>query len=353
VRGQLNYVLGLAIFLGLVSSIHVSAPAPAAAAAPAALTPAAPPDGKALFGAKCAACHQATGLGGGPYPPLAGNDMVTSADTSDLILTVLNGRSGPIQVEGKTYSGAMPAWRGQLSNAEIAAVLTYVRSAWANKAAIVTGDQVSFAANPTAQSGAGIFVAKCMTCHQKSGEGSTAYPPLAGNPRVTAADPKEMIATIVNGKTGTISVAGMVYNGQMPTWKGQLSNSDIAAVATYVRSSWNNKAAAVSEQEVAAAGPSVLTTVGASVYSARCAACHKANGGGGQGGMFPALAGNANVTAADPKGLLETISHGRNMMPSWKGQLSAGDIAAVATFIRSAWGNKAGPVTEGDAASVK
>jgi mono/diheme cytochrome c family protein len=69
--------------------------------------------------------------------------------------------------------------------------------------------------------------------------------------------------------------------------------------------------------------------------------------------MFPALAGNANVTAADPKALLSTISQGRNMMPSWKGQLSAGDIAAVATYIRSAWGNKAAPVTEGEAASAK
>jgi cbb3-type cytochrome c oxidase subunit III len=139
----------------------------------------------------------------------------------------------------------------------------------------------------------------------------------------------------------------------MPTWKGQLSNADIAAVATYVRSAWGNKASAVTEQEVAAAGPSVSTVVGASIYSARCVACHKANGGGGQGGMFPALAGNAHVTSADPKDLLATISHGRNMMPSWKGQLSAGDIAAVATYIRSAWGNKAGPVTEADVAAVK
>jgi cbb3-type cytochrome c oxidase subunit III len=347
VRPQLTYVLGIAIFVALVSSVHFSNPPSALAAVPVVA------DGKAVFTAKCAACHQATGLGGGPYPPLAGNDDVQAADTSNLILTVLNGRSGPISVEGKTYSGAMPAWRGTLSNLEIAAVLTYIRSAWSNKAAIVTGDQVAFAANPSAQTGGGIFVAKCLICHQKSGEGSTAYPPLAGNPRVTAADPKEMIATIVNGKTGTISVDGMVYNGRMPTWKGELSNSDIAAVATYVRSAWSNKASPVSEQEVAAAGPSVATVVGASVYGARCAACHKANGGGGQGGMFPALAGNEHVTSADPKDMLATISHGRNMMPSWKGQLSAGDIAAVATYIRSAWGNKAGPVTEGDAAAVK
>jgi mono/diheme cytochrome c family protein len=92
---------------------------------------------------------------------------------------------------------------------------------------------------------------------------------------------------------------------------------------------------------------------GASIYSARCAACHKANGGGVRDGMFPALAGNTLVTAADPKDVLATIAHGRNMMPSWKGQLSAADIAAVATYIRSAWGNKASPVNEVDVVAVK
>ena len=38
-----------------------------------------PPDGKAIFTAKCSQCHQATGLGNGPYPPLAGNPDVNNA----------------------------------------------------------------------------------------------------------------------------------------------------------------------------------------------------------------------------------------------------------------------------------
>jgi cytochrome c oxidase subunit 2 len=95
------------------------------------------------------------------------------------------------------------------------------------------------------------------------------------------------------------------------------------------------------------------TVAGASIYNARCAACHRANGAGSQGGIFPALAGNTTVTAPDPKDLLATIAYGRNMMPSWKGQLPPGEIAAVATYIRSAWGNKAGPVNEIDVASIK
>ena len=310
-------------------------------------------DDKAPFVSKCSSCHQANGAGGGPYPPLAGNADVTSADTANLILSVLNGRSGPIQVNGKTYSGTMPAWKDQLSNDDIAAVLTYVRAAWTNKAAVVTSDQIALARNPTALNGAQIFGAKCASCHQPNGQGTSAYPPLNGNPHVGAADPKDMIATIVNGRSGPLAVNGTTYNGKMPTWKGQMSNADIAAVATYVRSAWGNKAPGVTEQQVAAAGPSVLSTVGASVYASKCAACHGASGQGGSHGAFPALAGDALVNASDAAGMIGLIEHGRSMMPSWKGQLSPGDIAAVATFIRAAWGNKAGPVTEQDVTAVK
>jgi cbb3-type cytochrome c oxidase subunit III len=314
---------------------------------------AAAPDGKTIYAAKCAACHQANGAGGGPYPPLAGNPDVTASDTANLILTVLNGRSGPIQVNGKTFSGAMPAWKDQLSNDEIGAVLTYIRAGWTNKAAVVSADQVAAARNPVAFSGGQIYAAKCASCHQPGGTGTSAYPPLNGNPHVAASDPKEMIATIVNGRTGALTVNGTTYNGKMPTWKGQLSNADIAAVATYIRSAWTNKAPGVTEQQVAAAGPAVLSTVGASVYASKCAACHGANGQGGSHGTFPALAGDALVNKADPSGMIGLIEHGQSMMPAWKGQLSAGDIAAVATFIRAAWGNKGGPVSEQDVTAVK
>jgi mono/diheme cytochrome c family protein len=40
-------------------------------------------------------------------------------------------------------------------------------------------------------------------------------------------------------------------------------------------------------------------------------------------------------------------------MPSWRGQLTAADIAAVLTYVRSAWGNSAGPVSEQTVAAVK
>ena len=311
------------------------------------------PDGRAIFATKCAACHRADGTGGGPYPPLAANGDIGAADTANLILTVLNGRSGPIQVNGKTYSGTMPAWKDQLSNDDIAAVLTYIRSAWSNHGAAVSAAQIAAARNPTALSGGQIFAAKCAACHQPNGQGTSAYPPLNGNPHVLSADPTEMIATIVNGRSGPLTVNGATYNGRMPTWKGQLSDADIAAVATYVRSAWANKAAGVTEQQVAAAGTPVLSAVGASVYASKCVGCHGGNGQGGGRGTFPPLAGSALVNRSDAAGMIAVIQHGRSMMPAWKGQLSNGDIAAVATFIRSTWGNKAGPVSEQDVAAVK
>ena len=301
--------------------------------------------------ARCATCHQATGLGAGPYPPLAGNADVTAADTSGIIATVLNGKTGPITINGKQYSGAMPAWKGTLSNAEIAAAISYIRSAWTNKAPPVSEDQVAVAAKPVFLPGAAIFAAKCATCHQANGQGTDQYPPLAGNAAVNAADPSTIVGIIVNGRSGPLSVGGKTYNGTMPTWKGQLSNPDIAAVATYIRSSWGNNAPGVSEQQVAAAGTSVSTAVGQSIYAQKCVVCHRANGAGG--GPFPALAGNAHVNAADPSAMLSTIKNGRGIMPSWKGQLSNADIAAVASYVRTAWGNKGTAVSEGDVSSAK
>jgi len=308
-----------------------------------------PSDGKSVFLLNCAACHQPNGRGGGPYPPLAGNAVVTAADSSGVIATVLNGRTGPITVNGVQYSGNMPSWR-ELSDADVAAVLTYVRSAWHNDAPAVSEDQVAAARAPVAMTGSALFAAHCATCHQASGQGTDAFPPLAGNPVVAAADPSAMIAVIVNGRTGPLTVNGKTYDGRMPTWKGQLSDADIASVATYVRSAWTNTASPVTEQEVASAGAPVSVQVGASVYAKNCSACH---GAGGAGGVGPALAGNPRVNVANPTWMLTTIVQGRNVMPSWRGQLSSGDIAAVATYVRSSWGNNVAPVSVQEVTAIK
>ena len=115
----------------------------AAAAAVATTAPQQGPDGKQIFSTTCAACHQATGLGvEGTYPPLAGSDWV-NGDDGKLARIILHGLTGPVEVAGETYAGAMPPWGGVLKDADIAAVATYIRSAWGNKAAPVTTAKVA------------------------------------------------------------------------------------------------------------------------------------------------------------------------------------------------------------------
>jgi mono/diheme cytochrome c family protein len=98
--------------------------------------------GQTIYGANCSACHGVSGTGlSGEFPPLAGNLMVTGSPDK-VIAAVKNGLSGAITVNGKPFSGAMPAWKGKLSNSDIADVITYIRSSWGNKAAAVTEAQV-------------------------------------------------------------------------------------------------------------------------------------------------------------------------------------------------------------------
>lgn len=98
-------------------------------------------DGKQLYGAKCAACHQASGQGvAGVFPPLAGAEWVLGNEKV-LISILLHGLQGEIVVKGNTYKGVMPAF-GTLSDAEIAGVLTYIRSEWGNQASPITADAV-------------------------------------------------------------------------------------------------------------------------------------------------------------------------------------------------------------------
>jgi cytochrome c oxidase subunit 2 len=80
--------------------------------------------GEKVYAANCVACHQANGMGLAPaFPPLAGSKMV-NGPKGDQIAMVLNGKQGT----------AMQAFGKQLSDTDIAAVITYTRNAWTNKA---------------------------------------------------------------------------------------------------------------------------------------------------------------------------------------------------------------------------
>jgi mono/diheme cytochrome c family protein len=100
-------------------------------------------DGAAIFSAQCSACHQANGQGiPGAFPPLAGSEWL-QADPNIPIAIVRDGLQGEIEVAGNTFQGMMPPLGGQLSDAEVAAVLTYARSQWGNTASEVSPDAVA------------------------------------------------------------------------------------------------------------------------------------------------------------------------------------------------------------------
>ncbi len=108
----------------------------------------------AVYSARCAACHQANGAGlPGVFPPLAGSEWVTGQEKT-LIAAVLHGIEGPLTVKGQSYNGAMPAFASQVSDAELAALLTHIRSQWGNSAGPITAEVVAAVRSETAgQSG--------------------------------------------------------------------------------------------------------------------------------------------------------------------------------------------------------
>lgn len=90
----------------------------------------------------CQTCHQANGMGvAGQYPPLVGSEWLLR-DAETPIRIVLYGLEGPITVKGITYNNKMPQFHDKLSNEEIAAVLTHVRSSWGNSAPPVKPEEV-------------------------------------------------------------------------------------------------------------------------------------------------------------------------------------------------------------------
>ncbi len=103
--------------------------------------------GRQLFEANCAPCHQTTGAGnpGNNIPPLAGSEWVLTPGPGRAIRVVLNSLKGPVTVKGQTYDNpAMPPWRPTLSDEQIAAILTYVRGNkdWGHGAAPVQPEHV-------------------------------------------------------------------------------------------------------------------------------------------------------------------------------------------------------------------
>jgi mono/diheme cytochrome c family protein len=121
-----------------------AAPAAADTAPAATVASASTANGEEIYG-RCMACHQATGAGmPGAFPPLAGSEWVTGPSSRPIAI-LLHGLQGEITVKGEKYNSAMMAYGTSvpMSDDEVAAVLTYVRSSFGNSAPPVTPAEVA------------------------------------------------------------------------------------------------------------------------------------------------------------------------------------------------------------------
>jgi mono/diheme cytochrome c family protein len=115
--------------------------------------------GKQVFEQTCGICHGNDGLGKpGQAPPLAGSEWVNAAGIQRLAHIPLTGLTGSVQVEGQNWNMSMAPMGAALSDADLAAALSYIRSSWGNKAGMVTPDDVkavraALGAHPVPMSG--------------------------------------------------------------------------------------------------------------------------------------------------------------------------------------------------------
>ena len=142
-----------------------------------------------------------------------------------------------------------------------------------------------------------------------------------------------------------------------------LTQSDLRAIAAYLRSQPPEDDDREARSRMTAPQKAQLMKQGARVYRDRCSDCHQANGEGAPR-AYPPLAGNEAILMRNPVNAIRITLNG-GFPPSTQGNprpygmppfahvLSDGDVAAVVTYIRGAWGNAAGAVSSVEVASAR
>ena len=170
---------------------------------------------------------------------------------------------------------------------------------------------------------------------------------------------QEVVQLLATGRTERASTLGPMAEVVLHSTQ-HLSPRDLSAMATFLRAIPPSAPTASPRQ---APVPPQVAERGARIYEKHCAQCH-GNGGEGVPGAYPRLAGNRMVTMPVTANLVQVVIHG-GFTPSTAGNprpygmppfalvLSDADVAAVLTYLRSAWGNQAGPVSELDVAQQR
>ncbi|MEJ0042213.1 MAG: cytochrome c [Rhizomicrobium sp.] len=167
----------------------------------------------------------------------------------------------------------------------------------------------------------------------------------------------DIVQFLRTGRTGNSAAFGGMSDVVTHSTQA-MSDADLKAIAHYLKSlpAGGSEAPFAYETKIASqlASGNVSAT-GSLDYLNNCAACHRSTGGGYRE-TFPALAGNPVVNAADPSSLINIVLNGDTVpptaeapthytMPAFAGRLTDRQAAAVISFIRSSWGNRASPVS--------
>lgn len=166
---------------------------------------------------------------------------------------------------------------------------------------------------------------------------------------------EDIVAYLKTGHNNTGAASGpMSETLNLSTSK--MSDADLQAVAVYLKDQGGQQKTAAADQ--ADPPDQKVMKSGAQVYADECSACHGADGKG-QAHLFPALSGSPAVQQTDPTTVLHVVLRGARSvgtqpaptapaMPEFGWVLNDGQVAAVATYIRNAWGNSAPPVNASD-----
>jgi len=135
-----------------------------------------------------------------------------------------------------------------MTDADLRAVASYLHSLPAR--AQTVEEKSPFNTTALVQQGEQVYTKRCVDCHGKNGNGVTGiYPPLNGNSSVTEPSGINAIRAVLLGGFAPATAANpRPYS--MPPFAQQLSDSDVAAVVSYIRRSWTNKAPIVLERDV-------------------------------------------------------------------------------------------------------
>jgi cbb3-type cytochrome c oxidase subunit III len=166
----------------------------------------------------------------------------------------------------------------------------------------------------------------------------------------------ELVEYLKTGRNKHSGAAGLMAE-VVANSTSRMKTEDLHAMAVYIKSLQGD------EQESADKPDQAFVEAGAAIFADSCSGCHQSEGQGVPG-MFPPLAHNANVQSTDPTSIVRVILDGARTvptdtrptpfaMPAFEWKLNDKQVAAVATYVRNAWGNSAPAVTADDVNSMR